>query len=128
MSPEQLLKPRYKIIALWPKTNYKIGDTQELGFAHLWNVIERQADFWDQYPHLFKQLHWSELRELEELPQFIKMDGKVWKIDKWRNGLIHPIPVIYDDQDHISVVWYFHKTKSEPATLEEYNNYINSKK
>lgn len=61
MTTEQLLAPRYEVIALWPNTDWKVGDIIE----H--ELSSSAIKLYDTYPHLFKRLQWYEKREASEL-------------------------------------------------------------
>lgn len=131
MTPEELMKPRYKVIAGYPNSPYEMGlliTTDEW----LWvNSNLRLADKdVDKYPHLFKKLEWWEERSVEDMPEYVKKDNsQVYKVKEW---------------DDSSVVWVFVNTKIHtgfikectetviyphyfPATKEEYEQFIVSK-
>ena len=62
MTKEELLIPRYLIIADYPNNFFgKIGDIITP------SSFESEDDFYDweldKYPHLFKELHWTEHRD-----------------------------------------------------------------
>lgn len=88
------------------------------------------------YPHLFKKLYWYEARDLSELPLFIKMEGKAYKLQGWGKNIFGgptPLGNYYHYNkvgDHvstapvpipISIEWNFFAQKSIPITEEEYN-------
>jgi len=93
MTPEELLKPRYKVIADWPGSNLKIGTTLRQEITDYYSFEEDEKAFTthrknlDQYPHLFRKLQWWEERTLEEMPQYIKFDNIVYKTIEWRIGV-----------------------------------------
>lgn len=71
MTTEELLIPRYEIIADYPNNSFgKVGDIITP------QSFESEDDFYDweldKYPHLFRSLHWAEKREIEELPEYGK--------------------------------------------------------
>lgn len=73
LTKEQLMAPRYKVIALWPFTcNYKIGyiihESENLEGATFFKTEVHK------YPHLFKPLQWWEERLPEEMPEYVKVD------------------------------------------------------
>jgi hypothetical protein len=132
MTPEELMKPRYKVIADYPLSRFIIGSIVEgqKGRFDEWffeiNGKELPFDI-TQYPHLFKKLEWWEERKLEEMPQYVKefnslyKIGEVIKVAEWNMGDEEPnIPCFRDETDN-SFTWVrgFH-----PATEEEYNAYI----
>jgi hypothetical protein len=36
-----------------------------------------------RYPYLFKELHWWQHRNIEDLPLFVKTENKVYAVEKW---------------------------------------------
>jgi hypothetical protein len=98
------------------------------------------------YPHLFKKLQWWEHRKIEEMPMYLKETGMVddndnpipdWyvKVKKhfnagngeWRDNSIH----IFCTEDHKDGWNKGNRSMSysnfEPATEQEYLDYINKK-
>src|SRR6185503_13287789 len=78
---EDLLKPRYKVIADYPDSEYNVGEI-------ICNMITVQNSEWfDQYPHIFKKLEWWEERKESEMPDYVSFsyEGKttIDKIVKW---------------------------------------------
>ncbi len=65
MTPEELLIPRYKVIADYPGNEIKVG-----------KVFEPNTDwpesYLKKYPHLFRKLEWWEERELGDMPGYVK--------------------------------------------------------
>lgn len=87
MEVEDLLKPRYKVIAPYPGMK---GEGLEVG--QIITCRKYDNDFseklWcemnDKYPHLFRKLKWFQDRELRELPKYLKNKrGNVFKVDKY---------------------------------------------
>lgn len=84
MKAEQLMKPRFEVIADYPYPKnhyyYNVGD-----------IIECDIDrhhYWSQYPHLFKKLNWWEHRKAEEMPKrlickAIEGDTEIHEIEEW---------------------------------------------
>ena len=66
MKPEELLKPRYKVIADYPHSGLTVGEI--ISGIH----AETLQDHYNEYPHLFKRLEWFEERTLEEMPQYVR--------------------------------------------------------
>lgn len=78
MTTEQLLTPRYKVIAEWPDNTFDIGQIltesdmvedwlQTDNFLHGFKLSEVE-----KYPHLFQKLEWHEDRNAGELPMYVK--------------------------------------------------------
>jgi hypothetical protein len=133
MTTKELLRDRYEVIADYPGSQFRIGDIliQETkggyfeggkdGYDMPIQIMEN-----DVYAckNIFRKLSWWEKREESEMPEYIKLPnkdgGKVYRVDKW----------VIDSDDEFGP---YHLPLDEycrgylPATLEEYNNYINSK-
>ena len=137
MTVENLMMPRYKVIADYPHNPYKVGDLLEeftntafkLTVTYNGNSMdETQANTYpasaiEKMPHLFRKLNWWEERKVEDMPDYVKWDvgiyptwKKIMKVDKWNsNGS-------FDHENvTISVINCF------PSTEQQYNDYINSK-
>ena len=145
MTVEELLKPRYKVIAQYPNTPYEISDLVNISddgnLFHAittWvgpdgQLIEQQKYYHSietlqKYPHLFKQLEWWEDRKLEEMPEYVKrVNGQ--------EGVSGVIPFSmfrkeYEPYEDAELEWTcgsYHISLFVPATEAEYTNYINSK-
>jgi hypothetical protein len=67
---EQLLQPRYKVIADYP------GNVQPIGHIHSCIGDEQSIRYWaeqkEKYPQVFKRLEWWEHRTDSELPRYMK--------------------------------------------------------
>lgn len=116
MTIENLLKPRYKVIADYPNSIYSIGE-----------IIECDAEedcTLHKWPAIFKKLEWWEDRKPENMPEYVRCVktpdqiialGECFKVlwselgGKAENG-----------------PWIFPYTNCyEPATQTEYESYIN---
>lgn len=125
---EDLMIPRYKVIAGYPGA-----------FAIVESVLDEdviinyllQHDEYDinKYPHLFKKLQWWEERTIREMPMNVKVIqfnistqlplNSIHKVNVWQD-LPYRVAFILGKEVHVRDL--------EPATEEQYNNYINSKK
>lgn len=109
MSTEELLRPRYKVIAQYPFSPHPTGHIIKTAFGN---------KYFDQYPHLFKKLEWWEQRDSEELPEYVKTpEGKVRRLQVDDGDLM---------LDRCKLSW-FNLSRCTPATLAEYEQYINQK-
>ena len=131
MTVEELLKPRYKVIAEDTSGNFKVGDIfywrssgesgwgGNDGYYSLSNKAPKDVDklfvptYVDQYPHLFRLMHWSEERKPEDMPKYVKYIA-TGAISKLTTEMIDYGVIVMED--------YL------PATLSEYTEYINSKR
>jgi hypothetical protein len=90
MTPEQLMQPRYKVIADYPKSIHPVGTIIDAG----WQSEDLLYCDWDgprcrDFPHLFKKLEWWEEREEKDMPEYVKINadecsfirGTVLKVD-----------------------------------------------
>lgn len=142
MTNEELLVPRYKVIATWPGMDYNVGNII-LMFDDGSDELHSQDDgggfiqwdrFYKSFPHLFRPLAWYEKREEKDMPEYIKMKNRIYKVEEWNrnalgkltpsgtythyNGRNNTFPV----QVSISVDWLFNAKTSAPATKEEFDN------
>lgn len=122
MTPEELLKPRYKVIADYPESPYKIGDIE---FNGTWSDNDSLAN----YPSIFRKLEWWEERDVKDMPGYLKDtgDGEVFKVREW---LDYSMAVIWLNKNKKINHTGFHQANTEhflPATESEYNEYIKSK-
>jgi hypothetical protein len=129
MNTENLIKPKYKVIADYPNCPFEVGHTliqdmstvgevfveaSELGQPIDKNWLDKDAV--TGYPHLFKRLEWWEEISPEEMPEYLKTHAgnsvrKVLSIDM-RNELV----TFVNGKVRKLKQWH-------PATLEEYNEY-----
>ena len=83
MTKEELLKPRWKVIADFPDSDYKVGDIEDRNWTKYVNgeddtdgIVWQISDF----PHLFKQLEWWEERTISQLPDYVKYNNRIYKV------------------------------------------------
>lgn len=120
---EELMKPRYKVIADYPQSIWRIG----------LNVPDFPIEYLEKnfkpYPHLFRELKWWEERTESEMPEYVKLPdwhdetifcyfkiGDEYKYDKELDRVVHK-------SGGGTLIHYF-----LPATESEYLNYINNGK
>lgn len=87
MTTEELLRPRVKVIASYPKCGYKIGQilyVDDIGIAWVKNEYGFYTDpVYDvgKYSHLFEPLPWWKDRKVEDMPRFVKhLKSGVFKV------------------------------------------------
>lgn len=148
MSIDELLRPRYKVIADYPESRFTVGDilhrydfkTSANGtYTYVTNLDSPlqgsniKKEYAETLPHLFKKLEWWEERKPEDLPKHVRYDNKVSRI----------VDIEYDDNNRMyQIEWdgqgLFHLDNQyqlkgfsfwevEPATAEEYTQYITTK-
>lgn len=84
MTVEDLMIPKYKVIADYPNCKWKMGRILVKVNAYDFDCLEAPTSETirtpEKYPHLFKRLAWYEDRELSDMPEYVKFDdGKVVK-------------------------------------------------
>lgn len=138
MTPEDLMKPRYKCVQDYPDALAPIGtvlnlqydDRQkqwEYTYAEHDGMYSKSEDWFKEWPHLFKSLSWWEDREPEDMPEYVSTIGKnsfykVYFIHQWVDwdGEFQMI----DEDGEVVGANFRHFT---PATQSSYDQYINSK-
>lgn len=125
LSPQELLKPRYKCIADWPfmPRHIKVGELVAEVF------IIKAA----KYPHLFKKLEWWEERKPEDMPEYLKIHKFPYKgeylVLKIGKDAIHSFQ---DNGEYFGIHWIGGGgticTGLLPATETEYLNQQTIKK
>jgi hypothetical protein len=133
MTPEELLRPRYKVIAEFPR----IEDFEGCEIDNI--IITLSEDnLYEKYPHLFKKLGWWEDRKEEDMPMYLKRTGMVddddsplpdWylKVKKhfnygngeWRDNSVHIFCIDPSERTYGTGLFY---SEFEPCTEEEYQN------
>ncbi len=125
MTPKELLKPRYKVIAIFPLMCVALGEVlaSQRNHAH---VLE--GGYWmvdlAAYPHLFRPLAWWEEREEKDMREvrFLKDigDGEVFQSECTNNGTCFVKPNNKADGD----LRYTNIQHFTPATAEDYLSFI----
>lgn len=139
MSIEELLKPRVKIIAPWPKMGkaFKVGEILTFEEESTYFVSKRGRGISnfeiDNCKANFRKLEWWEERRPEDMPQYVKLDPKkeddyfiplsrIFKVYKWDEGFAYIDPKNkFDLLDNRRLDFI-------PATEAEYLNYQNQNK
>lgn len=148
LSKSELLKSRYIVEAPMPGAQFSHllpGDILEekdhplYQSGTVWgHVDETDVCKWTticpNYPHLFRPLPWNEKRDIEDMPEYVKMVPEsilvakshkfdwepCYKVSDWR--ITEKGNVQGQTKDGWFIVTHF-----TPATREEYESYINSK-
>jgi hypothetical protein len=128
MTPEQLLAPRYEVIAEdttgdFVKGQILVRDDEDILFSNYFG-FEISEDTIKALPHLFNPLQWWEQRKVNEMPKYVKT-GSGNRIAKARFDM-QDTSAYFMFLDH--EVHPYSPSGWFPATEEEYNKYINSKK
>lgn len=126
--------PRIKISEIVPTFNHSKGDVIQFsdGAFKFERYNERPVgldmDSIPKYKHLFRIMDWFEDRKLETLPLYLKIGDAVYKVDHWENDFgTRPVSTDMETeellQNFLSMDWHFNKSKSEPATIYDYESY-----
>jgi hypothetical protein len=123
MTTEDLMKPRYKVIALWPNTEYKIGSILQPDY-----FIEKTIKFCETYPHLFRKLEWWEDRDEKDMPLYLRAatNKNLCLVVEHFCGVKQSEAWCYFPE--LNGKHYVRYRDVEPATLEEYTQYTNKQK
>lgn len=132
MTPEEILRPRYKVIDNWPgNTKFEIGDILKgyspgCGGGDL-ILNDKGESVWlspEKYPHLFKKLEWWEDRKESELPEYVKWVNSsgsyINHITGWNWTKINNKDTLYLNLE--GKHWTTIDGNDLPATKEEYEN------
>lgn len=135
---KDLMTPRYEVIADYPESKFKIGQTVTLkeihpysGYSFISGDFILSPEWFDKYPHLFRKLQWYEKRDIKDMPEYVKKsDGIVYPVDYSEMGKTGG--VIVDSHatgklNRLLVNYENMMQSSTPATQSEYEAYINSK-
>jgi len=138
MTVEELMQPRYKVIADWPfRKNFEVGEIVILNkeFSPNYKMYEVKdcqglqvyiTSFFEKFPLQFKKLEWWEDRKVEDMPEYIigrkRGEGVYLKVDKWFfDEVCGYWQTIKDD-------FTFSCPYATPIAEQEYLNYINQSK
>lgn len=139
MTPEELLKERYKVIAPDTSGRWPVGEVytfnREVAQTYDYWINSKGEgvtfNFFSAFPHLFKPLAWYEEREVGEMPQYVRNeDGEIIKILSWEkkdnHGLTpYMIGYIIDERPKYSATFSPNmEPRCLPAKEEEYLSYL----
>jgi len=115
MSIEELLNPRFQIIADFPLNRTKIGTI----------FLENEIDFeFEKYPHLFKKLNWWDSRSISDMPIYIKSEMQVvkpeWELISWKGR-----EYLQANTNETMFGSHYDLKLFVPATEQEYLDFIN---
>lgn len=122
MTNEELLKDRYKVISdslgreTWEDIGYIIT-MPDSRYKYSGDIICGRELF-DSYPDIYKRLNWSDERNVEDMPEYVRIlfSGRIAKVIKW-NKIEHGWGWVCSEVfgDHLDDEVY-------PATKEEFEN------
>ena len=73
MTTEQLLQPRFEVIADYPDSRYKVGEILDRDWGWNGDDVDGFNNKISDYPHLFRKLQWWEKRKVEDMPMYVKV-------------------------------------------------------
>lgn len=156
MSKEELLQPRYEVVAPWPNGLNKAGQILVCAVRDYYECVEdttlplvhRPQDF----PLNLRRLHWSERRKAEDMPEYVmanyadKLEGKgvlqngmIFKVEQWATEIFPTIkyPQLLANLEGYTpdYLWRTPDQKTGrvnachllPSSEQEYIDYIKSK-
>lgn len=132
MTPEQLLQPRYEVIADYPNSGkINVGDIliQDLNYPLCWLTSKNslgafsgtESEWFDRYPHIFRKLQWWQHRAPEEMPEYVKIGDEILKVYQHNDG---NCANVYNGEHKTSIPYAY----LLPATASEYEEYLKSKR
>lgn len=134
-----LMTPRYEVVADYPESKFKIGQTVTLkeihpysGYSFIMGDFVLSPEWFVKYPHLFRPLAWHEKRDIKDMPQYVKksFSKEVIKIDEISNLelMISKGFVMDENTADITAFGSAFFNHYIPATEQEYEDFVNSKK
>lgn len=134
MSVEELLKPRWKVIADYPGSEFILNEI--LSESEKNQIIYYSDDGKhyispEYYPAIFQPLKWWEQRSIEDIPKYIKNDGGVYEMDSYfpvKLGTLWQWSIkIHGEDARFGIqTMYIIDNKVLPSTEEEFNSFINN--
>lgn len=126
LSVEELLKPRWKVIADYPNSPFFIGQVFAIP------NFDRQftKDYWaaekNKFPNIFEPLPWWKDRDVNEFPEYLKVYYKerveFHKVNQWLHMIGDQTVYEYFNKDGLQLRETTRGT--DPATKEEYDAYL----
>lgn len=141
MTTEELMRPRYKVIADWPQSNvnpFHVGDILIKGGIHFTRISSPKSihedEIWN-YPHLLRRLEWWEERKPEGMPDYVLVTEKCYSLygfEKYgqicKEGSVHKVVRWYGSSPFITDKEFLLACYILPATESEYQSYIEKAK
>lgn len=123
MTTVELLKPRYEVIADYPRSWYNKGDILLSKIDHAPQLGYIAFSVAEKYTDVFRKLEWWEHRKPEDMPECVKFTSPMWK---YKKGDV--VKVIDWTRDFKANIFHLKYPVNilYPATEEEYTNYTNN--
>jgi len=126
LAKEQLLIPRYKVIADYPGNLNKVGDIISINEGTP-GETELVCGWYNRYLANFKPLPWWSYRNSEDMPEYVRLEnGFVHKVEHWicDNSAGQPLYEFYNRVGSITIGCVVGLI---PSNEEEHTAYINQK-
>jgi hypothetical protein len=138
MTNEELMTPRFRVIADYPNSLFKIGEILT-GNQRLF--CDKNSERYSDFPNIFQPLEWWEERSLEDLPKYLRFKDNVrtgyLKINDEEEPFVHKVKVHFrystnEDYRYSSFKRFVSEWKEQeynynqflPSTEEYYLEYI----
>jgi hypothetical protein len=122
MTTEELLKPRYKVIADYPGCPFKVGEIlQKTKYMSGKEFVRGMLHQPDDYPANFQRLEWWEDRADDDMPNFYKHNDYGWVSETIG---VYGTTICFRGRNDV-IEW--HVKNLLPATEAEYLEYINKR-
>jgi hypothetical protein len=119
MSKEELLKPRYKVIADYPNIEWEVGEILDRDWG--WDGDDESGfkHHISDYPHLFQPLEWWQERQPGEMPEYVKAkrSEQVLKVESIEYKYMSAI--LEDDNFPRSLANFLPATESEYQSFKQ---------
>jgi hypothetical protein len=136
MTVEELLIPRYKVIADFPGNEWEVGvvfeklDKTAGWLSPCFNInIGMRIETAEKYPHLFRKLEWWEERDFDLTGMYIRVGDKDKPHEYYK--LVEKVEYrgfeLWGMIDPTGHKHYYPLNETFPATEKEYNDYIKQK-
>jgi hypothetical protein len=118
LSVDELLKPRYKVIADYPDNKNKVGDIITLQTAQTKAAHELVCGWYDKYPAIFQPLEWWQEREPDEMPEYLKdtRDGEIVKAIQYGDNQVLVKARVFECRIELRYMI--------PSCIADYNAYL----
>lgn len=119
MERDELMKPRYKVIADYPDSTFEVGEIEDRNWsAYVNGEDDTDGVIWslESFPHLFRKLEWWEERKPEDMPQYLRYEDKVCTLGDIGKNRLKEFATIFHPTGGACV----HLSLLTPATEAEY--------
>lgn len=136
MTKEQLIIPRYEVVADYPNSRFAVGDILQqapleycfkVGVLTTSDTVIGIADVL-AHPHLFHPLKWWEKREIGDMPEYVRINA----VNHTNiNNTFQKVEVWTDEaylRASVNGGYWYSADELLPSDLAEFEAYLNRKK